>query len=232
MSRGVAVGETPSGIGIFGGTFNPVHLGHLRAAEEVRERLRLERVLFVPAADPPLKRGGDEPVAAATARLGWVRLAVRDNPYFAVDDCELGREGPSYSVDTLAQLGERHGRERLVFLVGQDAFREMGSWRDPDRLLTLSHFAVITRPPAPEGTLADWLPPELVSDLVLESGGDAARHRSAGTWIRRLDIGALPISATDVRRRVREGRSLRYLLPEDVRQAVLASGAYAETPPS
>ncbi|MDX1648897.1 MAG: nicotinate (nicotinamide) nucleotide adenylyltransferase, partial [Myxococcota bacterium] len=144
--------------GIFGGTFNPIHVGHLRAAEEVREQLSLSRMLFLPSADPPLKREGPDVIAPARERLAWVRAAVASNPAFEADALELGREGPSYSVDTLELLTERLGPEQPVFVIGEDAFADLGSWREPERLLTLCDFAVMHRPPGRAGRPADWLP--------------------------------------------------------------------------
>jgi nicotinate-nucleotide adenylyltransferase len=214
-----------SGIGIFGGTFNPIHLGHLRAAEEVREALALARILFVPSAQPPLK-GGEQWIAPAEDRLAWVRLATRDNPAFAVDALELERSGPSYTVDTLRELGARLAPARPVFIVGCDAFAELGSWREPEALLTLAHFAVVTRPPVRAGSLADWIPPALAGELSIEAGGQQARHRLAGTWLRCVPITALDVSSTDVRRRLCEGRSVRYLLPDPVLAEIERSGVY------
>jgi nicotinate-nucleotide adenylyltransferase len=212
-------------VGIFGGTFNPIHVGHLRAAEEAREALGLTRVVFVPSADPPLKRGGPDRIAPAAERLAWVELAIRGNPAFAVDALELERPGPSYTVDTLRELGLRLAPARPVFVLGCDAFAELAAWREPKALLELAHFAVLTRPPA-RGSLAEWIPAELAADLVLAPGGEKARHRSAGTWLRLVAIRALDVSSTDVRRRLREGRSVRYLLPDPVHDAVMRSGAY------
>jgi nicotinate-nucleotide adenylyltransferase len=217
--------DAKHGVGIFGGTFNPIHLGHLRAAEEVREALGLERVVFVPSADPPLKRGGPEVMAPARERLAWVQLAIAGNAAFSVDPLELGRPGPSYTADTLRELARRLAPARPVFIVGCDAFAELGSWREPKALLELAHFAVMTRPPH-GGSLADWIPAELAAELTLAPGADEARHRSAGTWLRRVPIAALEISSTEVRRRLSVGRSVRYLLPDPVHAAVLASGIY------
>jgi nicotinate-nucleotide adenylyltransferase len=214
-------------VGIFGGTFDPIHLGHLRAAEEVREALGLARVLFVPSADPPLKRAA---IAPAAQRLAWVELAIRGNPAFAADPIELARPGPSYTVDTLRALGRRLAPARPVFVLGCDAFAELAAWREPKALLELAHFAVVTRPPA-RGSLADWIPPELAADLALSADGEEARHRSAGTWLRRVAIRALDVSSTDVRRRLREGRSVRYLLPDPVLDAVARSGLYTGSTP-
>jgi nicotinate-nucleotide adenylyltransferase len=220
-------GRAGGAVGIFGGTFNPIHLGHLRAAEEVREALGLAHVVFVPSADPPLKRGGPDPIAPAAERLAWVELAIRGNPAFSVDPLELERPGPSYTVDTLRELGRRLAPARPVFVLGCDAFSELAAWREPKALLELAHFAVVTRPPV-RGALADWIPPELAADLALSPDGEEARHRSAGTWLRFVPIRALDVSSTDVRRRLREGRSVRYLLPDPVLDAIVRSGTYTE----
>lgn len=216
-------------VGVYGGTFNPIHVGHLRAAEEAGEALGLERVLFVPSAVPPHKT--EEPgdvIAPGPERLAWVRLAIADNPRFAADPSEVERGGASYLVDTLRELRERlrGASEEPVFLIGSDAFAEMGAWRAPRELFGLAHLAVIARPGARPGRLADWLPDE-VRDLVeLAPDGRSGRHRSAGTWLQMVEIAGFDLSASALRRRLREGRSVRYLLPEPVRAAVLASGIY------
>lgn len=216
--------SVPKGTGVFGGTFNPIHVGHLRAAEEVAEALDLAVVLFVPSAEPPHK--GENTLAPAALRLEWVRAAVDGNPRFEVDPLEVEREGASYSVDTLRVLGERLAPKRPVFIIGHDAFVEIGSWREPEALFELASFAVMTRPPVVAGRLADWLP--TVAARSFELGDDGvARHREAGTWVRLVEIPALDVSASDIRARLREGRSVRYLLPGAIRRAVLESGVYA-----
>ena len=216
--------SVPKGTGVFGGTFNPIHIGHLRAAEEVAEALELAKVLFVPSAEPPHKE--EHALAPAALRLEWVRAAVEGNPRFEVDPLEVERGGASYSVDTLRVLGERLAPERPAFIIGHDAFVEIGSWREPQALFDLANFAVMTRPPAVAGRLADWLP--RVAARCFELGDDGvARHREAGTWVRLVEIPALDISASDIRARLREGRSVRYLVPEAIRRAVLESGVYA-----
>jgi nicotinate-nucleotide adenylyltransferase len=222
-------------VGIYGGTFNPIHLGHLRAAEEVAEALELARVVFVPSALPPHKGPGADAIAPAAQRLAWVRLAVADNPRFAVDAIEVERGGASYLVDTLRALRERLAGEGAepVFLLGHDAFAEMGAWRDPRELFALAHYAVMVRPPRRGGSLADWLPGVAKDDVELAPDGRTGRHRRAGTWLRLVEISGHDVSASDLRRRLRQGRSVRYLLPEPVRTAVLASGIYGtETPRS
>jgi nicotinate-nucleotide adenylyltransferase len=222
--------ETRARIGVFGGTFNPVHTGHLRAAEEVVEVLDLERMVFVPSADPPHKTDlADDRIAPAELRLEWVQLAIRDNPRFEVDPLEIERGGASYSVETLRAIGERIAPEKPVFTIGHDAFVEIDSWREPEALFELAHFAVITRPPVARVPLTDWLPRCVRSAVEPDPGGRVAWHRRANTWIRLLDIPALDISSSDIRLRLRDGRSLRYLLPLDVAEAVEKSGAYRPT---
>lgn len=216
------------GTGILGGTFNPIHLGHLRAAEEVCEILALERLLFVPSAEPPHKEGRAARLAPARLRCEWVRRSIADNPRFALDPLEIERPGPSYSVDTLRSIGTRIEPEKPIFVIGQDAFAEIETWREPATLFTLSHFAVITRPPLAEGSLADWLPAAFAGHFELEAEGRCGRHRSAETWIRQIDVSALDISATDIRNRIQEGRSVRYLVPEAVRREIIESGVYAK----
>ena len=214
-------------IGIFGGTFNPIHCGHLRAAEEVREALDLERVVFVPSAQPPHKSGrADDPMAPAEERLRWTRAAVAGNPAFDVDPLEVERGGRSYSIDTVRTLGAATAPELPVFVIGCDAFALLGTWLEPVRLFELAHFAVMTRPPVSGGTLEEWLPKCVADDVELAPDGLSGRHRRSEAWVRLVPISALDISSSDIRARIRSGRSIRYLVPEPVREAVLASGVY------
>ena len=213
-------------LGILGGTFNPIHLGHLRAAEEVREALGLERMILVPAATPPHKDDApDDPIAPASLRLSWVRAAVAENPAFEADGLEVERGGRSYTIDTVRAIGARTAPELPVFAIGQEAFAELGSWREPEALLRSCHFAVMTRPPFTPGTV-DWLPKCARDEVVLAPDGLSARHREAPTWIRLIEVTALDISSSDIRARLRAGRSIRYLVPEAVREAVVRSGVY------
>jgi nicotinate-nucleotide adenylyltransferase len=210
-------------LGVFGGTFDPIHLGHLRAAEQVVELLGLERLLFVPSGTPPHKRAGG--LAPAPLRLEWVRRAVAGNKRFETDPLEVERAGPSFSVDTLRAIGARVAPHRPVLVMGCDALAELASWREPRAILELAHLAVMERSEG-GGSLRERFPAELVGDVELAGDGRSARHRSAGTWVRWLEIDALPISATDVRARLRAGRSVRYLLPEAIHDDVVASGVY------
>jgi nicotinate-nucleotide adenylyltransferase len=217
----------PAQVGLFGGTFNPIHVGHLRAAEEVGEALGLGRIVFVPSAQPPHKLSDRSDVLApASLRLAWVKAAIANNPRFAVDTLELERKGPSYSVDTLRTFAARLEPARCVFVIGQDAFVELGSWREPAALLELAHFAVTTRPPCQEGSLKAWMPRSLASQVELAADGLSGRHRSAKTWIRAIEITSLEISSSGIRARLRAGHSVRYLLPDGIHDAVLQSRVY------
>ena len=215
-------------IGIYGGTFNPSHSGHLRAAEEVVAALDLSRMLFVPSARPPHKDEGDAIIAPADQRMAWVELAVRDNPLFCADAIEVERPGPSFLVDTLEILARRFIDEELVFVAGRDAFCEMGSWRSPRDLFAACHIAVTSRPPVAGGRLADWLPESVREDFQLAPDGLSGRHRSAGTWIRQLEITALDVSATAVRERLRQGASVEHMVPQAAHAAIVSSGCYNE----
>lgn len=211
-------------IGIYGGTFNPIHVGHLRAAEEVAERLELGAVLFVPSWAPPHKGA----VAPAEERLAWVRLSVADHPLFEVDAVEVERGGISYTIDTLNALGARLAPEKPVFIVGSDAFREMGTWREPARLFASAHYAVMNRPPEAPISLAEALPQEVRADIEIADDGQSAKHRSAGTWIRSLAIDGLTVSSSAIRAALRRGDSVRYWVPEAARAGIEACASYRD----
>lgn len=208
-------------VGVLGGTFNPIHLAHLRLAEEMREALALARVILVPAGDPPLKRRG---VAPAALRLEMVRRAVASNPALEVDDLELRRAGPSYTVDTLAELSRRLPGAKLWFLVGADTLPELESWREPARLFELASFAVAARPGQP-GHLRALLPASLAAPF--RDGPQGLVHPS-GNELRAVPFTPLAISASDIRRRVARGASLRYLVPDEVIEFIGKHHLYQE----
>ncbi len=207
-------------VGLFGGTFDPIHFGHLRAAFELTELLDLGRVLFIPAADPP-HRG--RPLADAQTRLAMVRAAVEDEESFLVDDRELRRPGPSYTVLTLEELRREHGDAPLVLLLGMDAFLGLPTWHRWTELLDLAHLAVAHRPKAA-------LPSS--GELGRLIGRCRARDRSeiAASPAGRIFIHPgtqLDISSTDLRETLSAGRDPRYLMPEPVRRMINATGIYA-----
>lgn len=192
---------------VLGGSFNPIHYGHLLLADDVAERLELDRVLFVPAARPPHKPNAD--LAPAADRYAMVELAVAGHPKFLVSDVEFRRSGPSYTVDTLEAL--RIPREELFLIIGSETFLDLLSWRSPRRVAELAQLAVVPR----VGSAFD---PEsaAVRKVVHEIGREPV--------IVRAD--SLPISASDLRRRVREGRSIAYRLPEAVGAYIRAGRLY------
>lgn len=208
-------------IGLLGGSFNPIHMGHLVVAEEARQRLGLERVLFVPALVSPHKLG--KPLAPAEDRLRMVQLAIADNPAFEATDLELCRGEPSYSIDTVQQLREQSGGEwDIHFLVGADTLAELPAWHRIGELADLCKFVVFSRPeergagtPRPQDAL-EPLRTALRDDQV------------AAIAARRIEIPLIGVSSTDIRRRVREGVSIRYLVPEAVRCTIVAKGLYRQ----
>jgi nicotinate-nucleotide adenylyltransferase len=200
-------------LGVFGGTFDPIHLAHLRCAEEACELLALDRVLFIPSANPPHK--GGRAVAPARHRLAMVRRAVAGNPRFAVSAMELERPGRSYTVDTLRELRERLPRTRLVLLVGLDAFREIGTWKDYRSLFPLADVAVMARPPHRASNLRALLPIAARKSFCYSGDRRRLEHRS-GNKVIFLDVTPLDISATAIRQRAAQGRTVRYLVPPRV----------------
>lgn len=202
-----------SRIAVFGGSFNPIHFGHLLVADEIAETLGLDRVLFVPAARPPHKLGED--LAPAHHRFAMTALAVSEHPRFEVSDLELRRAGPSYTVDTLASL---HGRGELHLLVGSETFLDLLSWKEPRRVARLARLVVVPRNSTrfdPEAPLARKVLTELGLPRLVPFAGDGtgAPPPSAPLLVA---AASLPISGSDLRRRAREGRSLAYRMPERV----------------
>jgi nicotinate-nucleotide adenylyltransferase len=192
-------------IGLYGGTFDPVHLGHLRAAESAREGLGLDLVAFLPAAVPPHR--GDAPLSPAADRLAMARLATAPHPGFEAWDAELRRPGPSYTVETVSfLLGERPG-DTFVLVVGSDTWPEIPSWREPERLLSLVQVAVVDRPGYP--------------------GPAGAPPFPGARGVTRVEGPSLPISATAIRERARLGRSVRFLVPDAVADYIATRRLYA-----
>ena len=196
-------------IGVFGGTFDPIHMGHLIVAEDARAALELDRVLFIPAGQPWFK--SYRQITDAHHRLAMVRLAVSDNPYFGVSDIEIARSGPSYTVDTLAELRDHHPDAEFIVILGVDALREIDRWHQPRRLFELASVVGMARP----GTAIN------LSVLHAAIPGSSSR-------IRLLDSALIDISGTDIRRRVAAGRSIRYRVPSAVERYVRENGLYVE----
>ena len=197
------------GIGVIGGTFDPIHNGHLLIAEEARARLNLTEVYFVPAGLPWMR--ADSPVAAAEHRLELVRLAIADRPYFKLSTVDIERAGPSYTVDTIAELLSQYGAgTELFFILGWDSLAEFSRWREPSRLVKLCYLVAVPRP--------GYLPPDLKS---LEATIPGISHRAV-----LLDRPQVDISATAIRRRFAEGGSITHLVPAAVERYIKEHGLY------
>lgn len=196
-------------VGILGGTFNPIHLGHLRVAEDVRLALGLDKVIFIPAGSPPHKEARG--LAPAIVRLEMVRLAIRDNPYFEASDIEMSRGIPSYSADTLKDARDGIDSDgKLWFLIGSDAFLEIHTWNRFEKIFELADLAVMLRPPM----LPDIFPPKKIFHQF-EKTENGFIHAS-GREIRFIPVCKLDISSTAIRRALLEQKSIRYLVPECV----------------
>lgn len=198
----------PDRLGVLGGTFDPPHLGHLWLATMAADELGLSKVLLVPAASPPHKRRRS--ISHAADRVLMTRLAVANDPRLDLSLIELEREGPSYTVDTLVELRQRHPDAELVLIMAADSLAQVGTWRSPDQLLELAIWAVGPRP----GTA---LPPR--TELARQWGRAAAR-------IHLLSGPALDISASQIRRRVAAGRAIRYLVPRAVEELIVERRLY------
>lgn len=210
-------------VGLFGGTFNPIHLAHLRIAEEVREACALEEVLFLPAADPPHK-----PIAGATPfrhRLAMVEAAIAGNPGFRSCDIEAQRQGKSFSVDTLELLRAQQPDSDFYFIIGLDSWRDLTSWKEYARLFELANLVVTTRPGIEVGAPLDALPVAVRQEFCYSAAASAIRHRS-GHHLVFLTETRLDISSTDIRNKLARGQSIRYLVPDPVASYLTTHGLY------
>ncbi|MEO0249286.1 MAG: nicotinate-nucleotide adenylyltransferase [candidate division WOR-3 bacterium] len=207
-------------VGLFGGTFDPIHFGHLRVAEEVREHFDLERIYFIPALIQPLKQ--HIKVTEAADRLKMVQMAVRGNRFFRVTQAEMRRGGISYSIDTI-KLFERRFSE-LHFLIGLDAFSEIHLWRDYREIFERTHLVILVRPVHKETTPADLFPTD-VRPLVKPIDENVYEHAS-GKRIYFYRVTQLDISSTMIRELARSGSSIKYLVPQAVERFVKRGGLY------
>lgn len=186
-------------IGILGGTFNPIHIGHLILAEEARDRLKLDKVIFMPVYIPPHKNSSE--LIKATARYSMCLLAIKNNSHFQVSKLEIEREGKSYSVETLKEIRKQYGKDtELFFLTGSDSLRELFSWKDVNDIFKLSQFVVAERPGYP----IEKLPREVKVVLITP----------------------IEVSSSLIRERVREGKSIRYLVTDEVRDYIIKNNLY------
>ena len=211
---------------MFGGTFNPIHWGHLRGVEEIREAFGLQEVVFIPAAIPPHKV--TEEVIEARHRLEMVKLAIMTNPSFSISSVELERPGESYSIDTLQYFQGREDNTSLFFILGRDAFVEIETWKDFQRLFSLSNFIVMMRPGFGKTPLRSRLPETLVSVFRYDQEVKAWIHASGHT-LHFKEITFLDISSTKVRGLIKRGESVKYLIPTEVEAYVKQHRLYRKS---
>ncbi len=196
-------------LGVMGGTFDPVHTGHLIAAEEARVKLALDTILFVPAGRPWLKAGCF--ITPAAHRVQMVRLATESNPFFELSTIEVERPGHSYTVDTMRELRDRYGSKvELFFILGSDSVSGLPQWKEPEEILHLCSLAVMRR--------AGGLPPEQKKSEQLLSG-----NRDKIVFV---DMPVIGISSSDIRERVRKGLSVRYMVPDAVERYIAEEDLY------
>ena len=214
-------------LGILGGTFNPIHYGHLAAAEEVRERLKLDRILFIPSSLPPHKF--EEDVPSALQRMEMIRLATTGNPHFEPSDIEIKRGGTSYTIDTIESLRLSYPGAELFFITGLDTFLDIKTWRDWDKLLSLCSFVVLSRPGYSFADLRsiDFMKSAEREMLDLDRGLLTHAKITPGSFTLYMEMIPLyDISSTDIRRRVKEGGNIKYLLPDSVEVYIIKKGLY------
>lgn len=199
-------------IGLLGGTFNPIHFGHLRMAQELTEALKLTEVRFIPSANPPHKR---MPTVSAQQRAEMVQLAIADNPLFKLDTRELERTGASYTIDTLISAREELGENAsLCLLMGSDAFTKLDSWHRWEELLNYCHIILVQRPSSRvQAKVSDQLTAFLTANYT-ENVDDLA-EKTAG-YIHMQQITAQDISATNIREKLASGKTAKYLMPDAV----------------
>jgi nicotinate-nucleotide adenylyltransferase len=218
------------GIGLFGGTFNPIHLGHLRAAQEVKEGFGLARVYFIPSARPPHK--GISDLAKAQDRYQMLAEAIYDNPGFVASDVELKREGRSYTIDTVSHFKSIIEKDTPCYLiVGSDAFFEINTWKDYRELFNLIPFIVMKRPSEISGIgdfyniLARYIQSDIADGYELSKDASCFQHAEKQP-ICLFDVTPLDISSTKIRDLVRRGGSEKYLVPDTVEKYIQTKGLY------
>lgn len=212
-------------IGLMGGTFNPIHSAHLRIAEEARELCGLDRIFFIPAADPPHKPlAGETPFSR---RCEMVRLAVADNPAFELSDIEGHRAGKSYSIDTLTVFKEKFPGASLFFIIGSDSFLEIGSWHRYADIFQVCSLIVVERPGFPAVRQIETLPVAIQSDFSYTPAAQSVRHVS-GQSVFFLRGCPLEISSTTIRHLIAAGRSITYLVPLAVESYIKDQRIYTE----
>jgi nicotinate-nucleotide adenylyltransferase len=191
-------------IGIFGGTFNPPHIGHLIVAERIREEAKLDKVIFIPCSSPPHKQEKSylSQIASPEHRFEMVKIAIRNNPFFEVSDIEIKRGGVSYTIDTINQLTKESQTDEFYLLIGADQFKEFHTWKEPYEIVKKAKLIVFNRP--------NYTIPDTEFSKFAEF----------------ITVPNIEISASSIRERVRNGKSIKYLVPAEVEEYIYANGLY------
>jgi nicotinate-nucleotide adenylyltransferase len=210
-------------LGIYGGTFDPIHLAHLRSVQEASENLGLNQVWYMPCHTPP---HGKKVVASAADRLQMVRLAVADRPGFVASDLEISRGGHSRTVDTLEQLKKQDPERELFFFIGVDAFFWLHTWYEPRRIMELTNMVVMDRPYNPARNFLEYLQAEV--DPAFEQAEEGWARLPGGCGAKNVTTTLLDISSTDIKRRVAAGESITYLVPPAVEDYIRSMNLYTK----
>lgn len=211
--------------GIFGGTFNPIHIAHLRIAEEIRDMFGLARIIFVPAATPPHKPLADN--LSFECRLQMVKMATKSNQFFTVSDIEGKRQGKSYSIDTLHLFRELYPGDEFFFIMGGDSFAEFSSWKQYTAIFNCCNIVAIIRPGIEIASLQDALPVDIAQDFCYYEAEKRLAHKS-GYSVYYIAGTQLDISSTAIREMVKIDRSIKYLVPETVEQYIHEQRIYLD----
>ena len=213
-------------IGLFGGTFDPIHFGHLRAAEEIREILKLDKVYFIPSGVPPHKT--ESRITDAQKRLQMIRNAIEGNSFFDVSEFELRRDTPSYTIHTLEHFIETENDVELYFILGNEQFNNIETWKDYLTLFELSNFAVITRPGFSELDSCK-VPLALKEEFrYYNSIENVISYTNNAKEIVFIEIKGIEISSTDIRSFVESNKSIKYLVPDKVRNFIVSEKLYTK----
>jgi len=209
-------------VGLFGGTFDPVHNGHLRVAEEVREHFGLEKLYFIPASVQPLKR--HTKVSVAVERMKMLRMAIRSNKFFYASPVEIQRGGISYSIETINVFAAQH--DEVYFLVGLDAFSEIDQWKDYRRIFEETHLVILARPVHARVDYRDLFPPDVKPDVRIID--DTTYEHRCGKTIFFHRVTQLDVSSTMIRQLAHRGASIKYLVPYSVERYIKQGGLYTK----
>lgn len=218
-------------IGLLGGSFNPVHMGHLRAAEVVRESFSLNKIVFIPAAVNPLKT--DEDMSNAAKRLEMLKIATEGNPCFEISDIEIKRGGNSYTIDTLTEFNNTKPGNSYYFIMGSELFSNIETWKDYKRLFDYSNFIVVRRPGTSTVDMENLIPLELANDFryVKHHNNDNDKvifEHSSSNRLYFVTIQGFELSSTMIRDLVKKGSSIKYLVPEKLEKYIITNRIYTE----